>query len=128
MYADDAAVVGTSAVGLQRMLWELEKYCDEWRLRVNVKRTKVTVFRKGGKFRKGEGWRYQWKKLEVVSRFKYLGTHFASSGKWLQHTGQAIRAAKFSSVLLSKFYFRNRDCDLTFFVYLFDHTSLTVWG
>jgi hypothetical protein len=49
MYADDTVLISESTAGLQNMLDSLSVYCNEWDHKVNIKKTKVVVFRKGGK-------------------------------------------------------------------------------
>ncbi len=44
LYADDGALVATSAGDLQLMLDALREYYAKWRLFVNAKKTKVIVF------------------------------------------------------------------------------------
>ena len=45
---------------LQQMLNKLNEYCNRWSLNVNIDKTKITVFRKGGYLKKNER-----KKLEI---------------------------------------------------------------
>ena len=40
-YADDGALLATSAPSLQQTLDSLAQYCDRWRLRINTAKTKV---------------------------------------------------------------------------------------
>ena len=44
MYADDTVIVSNTAAGLQTSLDNLHKYCNRWKLTVNPKKTKVTIF------------------------------------------------------------------------------------
>ena len=46
MYADDTVILANSAEGLQKVLCNLEKYCEKWKLKVNCNTAKVTVFGK----------------------------------------------------------------------------------
>ena len=39
MYADDIVIFSTSANGLQQKLKLLEKYCSDWCMKVNIKKT-----------------------------------------------------------------------------------------
>jgi hypothetical protein len=39
-----------------------------------IDKTKIVVFRNGGKIRENEKWFYNGKEIEVVDQFKYLGT------------------------------------------------------
>ena len=46
-YADDTVIISESADGLQHALNEFYTYCNQWKLTVNVDKTKVMVFSKG---------------------------------------------------------------------------------
>ena len=49
MYADDIVLVGETIIQLQRKINILEKFCREYGMKVNLDKTKVMVFRNGGK-------------------------------------------------------------------------------
>ena len=48
LFADDAVIMSDTKQGLQNSLNQLEAYCEKWKLLVNVSKTKVVIFRKGG--------------------------------------------------------------------------------
>jgi len=48
LFADDAVLVSESKDGLQNSLNSLYSYCQKWNLTVNIEKTKVMIFRKGG--------------------------------------------------------------------------------
>ena len=48
LYADNIVIFVNSAEQLQESLNMLSDYCRRWELTVNVSKTKVMVFRKGG--------------------------------------------------------------------------------
>jgi hypothetical protein len=54
VYADDMVIFAESPEGLQKMLNTLHSYTEEWSLSVNIPKTKVVVFRNGGKLHKDE--------------------------------------------------------------------------
>jgi len=41
MYADDIALMSSSEEGLRKHLRPLEEFCDQWKLMVNIAKTKV---------------------------------------------------------------------------------------
>ena len=43
MYADDIVIFFLSPEGLQNKLFSLESYCDDWGMKVNIKKTKVII-------------------------------------------------------------------------------------
>lgn len=58
-YADDIAIMAETAGQLEKMILTLERDIDKAELTVNVEKTKIMVFRNGGKRKKGERWRYK---------------------------------------------------------------------
>ena len=50
LFADDVVIISDSKEGLQSSLSQLESYCKKWKLTVNVSKTKVVIFQKGGHF------------------------------------------------------------------------------
>jgi hypothetical protein len=49
MYADDTVNIAETLVGLQNILDTLYNYSRDWDLNVNVMKTKIVIFRNGGK-------------------------------------------------------------------------------
>lgn len=84
-YADDVAIVAETAGDLQKMLKTLEKFVVGAKMEVNTEKTKIVVFRKGGKMKKNEKWTYRGKDIEVVKDFKYLGFWFSTKNKMGRH-------------------------------------------
>ena len=77
MWFSDDIVEGADTVGrLQFMINILGDYCDKWGMRINLIKTKIMVFRRGGVLKKCEKWFYKGQRLEVVSFYKYLGVMF----------------------------------------------------
>jgi hypothetical protein len=62
------------------MVRKVKEYCEEWRLEVNVSKTKVMVVSKDGE--KVAKVKYGEEELECVNQYVYLGTVFSSNGKW----------------------------------------------
>jgi hypothetical protein len=53
-FADNLAIGSFTVNGLQRGIDQIIKYCSDWNLICNLKKTKILVFKKGGKLKKGE--------------------------------------------------------------------------
>ena len=51
LYADDIVIFSETAEGLQEGLQILKDYFDKWKLIINTSQTKITVFRKGVRFK-----------------------------------------------------------------------------
>ena len=73
LFADDIVLFSSTVAGLQNLIIELERYCDKYKLNVNSDKTKVIVFKKGGRLAKNEKWLYKGKELECLKSYKYLG-------------------------------------------------------
>ena len=82
MYADDMVLLAETAEGLQKMLDTLVRYTDKWNLTVNTNKTKVMVFRNGGKLREEDKWYFNGGVLETVDEFNYLGILMNFNGKY----------------------------------------------
>ena len=74
-YADDCVIMAESAEELQNALNELNIYCFEWKLTVNVDKTKILIFSKGPMLK--IKFYYNNLVLDSVRYFKYLGAVFS---------------------------------------------------
>ena len=96
LYADDITVFAETAVGLQNGLNILHEYCSKWKLTVNIEKSKIMVFRKGGLLPNDLKFYYNGSELSIVSSFSYLGVVFTPEGSFssAQQTlaGQAQKA------------------------------------
>ena len=82
MYADDMVLLAEKPEGLQKMINSLFNYTQNWNLTVNTNKTKIVVFRNGGKLRDNEKWYFNGCKLDVVNEFIYHGVLFFYNGKF----------------------------------------------
>lgn len=98
-YADDAALFSKTREGLQEGLDALYDYCQKWELVVNIEKTKVMVFRRGGMLSMEDHWFYGDCRLDIVDRFCYLGIIFSTSGKF--NIAQATLAEQASKAVFS---------------------------
>ena len=48
MFADDLVLLSETADGLQKCINRLDAYCKKWSLNINLSKTKVIIFNKGG--------------------------------------------------------------------------------
>ena len=65
-WADDLILISKSKEGLQEHLNILAGYCEKWKLRVNIDKTKIIIFNKGGRLLKKEVFSYKDKVTEIV--------------------------------------------------------------
>ena len=79
LYADDILLISQSAKGLQNSINKLLGYCKNWRLSINVRKTKVIIFnsrKKDSVFKLGN------KIIDYSDRILYLGYILTPSGKF----------------------------------------------
>ena len=73
LFVDDVVLGSSTSAGLQNQISSLQKASDSLGLTVNLDKTKVMIFRKGGHIASGKIWFYNSSKLEIVNSCKYLG-------------------------------------------------------
>jgi hypothetical protein len=73
LFADDICLISTTPAGLQNLINNLQKASKSFGLEVNLDKTKVMVFRKGGRLASREKWYYRGEEIEIVNKYKYLG-------------------------------------------------------
>ena len=78
LFADDVLLLSHTVVGLQRQLNILKDTAVRLGLEVNMDKSKIIVFRKGGYLSAREKWLYNGRYLEVVNQYKYLGVIFST--------------------------------------------------
>ena len=82
LYADDIVIFANNGEELQLSLDLLEKYCKRWKLVVNTLKSKIMVFRKGGRLPQNLVFYYNNNPIEIVNKFSYLGIVFTASGSF----------------------------------------------
>ena len=82
LYADDIAICADTVGRLQAQINCLERFCKMWGMKINLKKSKVMVFRNGGIIRKDEKWYYEEKQIEAVPYYKYLGLIISTRMNW----------------------------------------------
>ena len=82
LYADDIGIFSKNAEELQAGLDLLVNYCNRWKLKVNVDKTKIMVFRNGGVLPRKLMFYYNGQQLEIVNKFRYLGVVFTPGGSF----------------------------------------------
>ncbi len=82
LYADDTVLLAESSSDLQILLNTFSDYCNQWKLKINIDKTKIMVFSKG-KVSNNLKFFINGRELEIVKQYKYLGVIFSSSGSFL---------------------------------------------
>ena len=83
LYADDTVLLSESKTDLQNQLDALYEYCNLWKLKVNIDKSKIMVFSKG-RLPNNLEFKYDGKILEIVNEFTYLGILFSRSGSFIK--------------------------------------------
>jgi hypothetical protein len=66
LYADDLAIGAFMVNGMQKAIYQIVKYCGDWSVKCNLNKTKIIVFKKGGRLKKNERWMMHGDNTEVV--------------------------------------------------------------
>ena len=74
--ADDV-LLSETIIGLQTQLNGLQRASSSLQLKVNLSKSNIVVFRKGGYLGARERWTYDSDVLQVVNAYKYLGVLFS---------------------------------------------------
>ena len=80
--ADDLVILSHTQTGLQNALNILNDFCNEWKLTVNLKKTKVVVFQKKSKKEHNYQFFLDKNSIDIVSDYTYLGIKLTSNGKF----------------------------------------------
>jgi hypothetical protein len=86
-------VLAREEKGMKEMLGNMEKYMRRKKLTVNVEKSKMMVFRKGGGRRKINEWRWEKDKIEEVKEFKYLGYVMNERNTAAAHVRELVKKA-----------------------------------
>ena len=78
LLADDVVLLSETVVGLQTQLNSLQRAASSLQLKVNMSKSNIIVFRKGGYLGARERWMYDSVVMSVVNVYKYLGVLFST--------------------------------------------------
>ena len=104
LYADDLLIVSESKSGLQHSLDKLHNYCKNWKLDLNIKKTKIVIFSKSLQKEQTQ-FMFGDKHLQIADTCSYLGikltakTSFSEAIKLLKE-----KASKATFLLNSSLY------------------------
>ena len=83
LYADDTVIMAESPDQLQHALNKFKKYCETWKMRVNIDKTKILIFSKR-RTTNPQLFRFNNHLIETVKHFNYLGIIFSKTGSFKQ--------------------------------------------
>ena len=104
LFADDTVLFSDTKEDLQYSLTLFEKYCDLWKLTVNISKTKILIFNTRRYAHDLHFFLYG-EELELVNDYKYLGIYLSKSGSYLKckkHIAEQANAAMFSLLRKSR--------------------------
>ena len=82
LYADDLIILSRSKHGLQNCLNTLQSFCYDWKLNINLKKTKTMIFRKKAKKSENKEFHLNGHFLESSQEYTFLGIKFTPSGNF----------------------------------------------
>jgi hypothetical protein len=77
LYADDTVMVSEDEKTFQNMLNDFHQYCNQWKLTINMQKTKIFIF--GTSRPDNYMFTMSGEKIKIVKEYKYLGVLFSSS-------------------------------------------------
>ena len=96
-------------------------------LEVNLDKTNIVVFKKGGHLNKYEHWHYGTNNLNAVNSYKYLGIDFSTKLSFVNCTASFIMKAKKSCIELLKSLDIIHCCTLDIFLKLMLSYGCELW-
>ena len=120
LLADDIVLFSETVVGLQSQLNNLQQAVSYLALKVNMDKSEIIVFRKGGYLSGKEKWTYNGVIMPVVNMYKYLGIYFSTRLSFTAACRDIGSKAKNAllNILHKMKKFENRSLDI--FLKLFD--------
>ena len=125
LFADDIVLVSSTPSGLQNQINNLEKASNSLGLTVNLDKTKVVIFRKGGHIGAGEKFLFLFlffngNEMEIVNSYKYLGYTLTTKLSSNSACEEYASKAKGKSLDLMKTMWSLGSLNTTVFFQLFD--------
>ena len=120
LFADDVVLLSQTVKGLQNQLNVLKGEADRLGLRVNLQKTNIIVFRKGGHLSQQEKWFYGTEEVTTVNTYKYLGTIFSTKLSLNYTWEESCRKGKRGVIQILKSLKKLNCTDCSIFWKLFD--------
>ena len=120
LFADDMAIVSDTVVGLQSKLNILHEQCLRLGIEINLEKTKIVAFRKGGHLSRHECWKFGDSIIDVENSYRYLGIDFSTRLSFSTSTAALISKAKQSTNLILRSLYDIECHNLKIFSKLFD--------
>ena len=111
LYADDVILLSNSKNGLQTSIDIFKNYCENWKLQVNVEKSKVMIFNSNGKTHINV-FHYGDKILQTVTQYCYLGILLKYNGKFNIAISVLMKKARKAMFKIKKIVSLNNPCRL----------------
>jgi len=85
LYADDIVILADDIDVMQSMINRLEEYCDRWKMEVNMDKSEMMIFRKGGRLSNKEKFHYKGQQIKLTAEYNYLGVILTPQMKFGKH-------------------------------------------
>ena len=76
LYADDLILLSQSENGLQKCLDRLNCYLKKWKMKINIKKTKIIVFNRSGNIFKGQKFKIGKQPIEITDSYVLSRDYF----------------------------------------------------
>ena len=120
LLADDIVLMSETIVGLQTQLNSLQRAALNLNLKVNMNKSNILVFRKGGYLEVREKWFFNGSEMQVVNAYRYLGIYFSTKLSFSTACKDiASKAKKALLAIMQKLHALNNN-SVTVFLKLFD--------
>lgn len=133
LYADDLILLSDGQRELHNKLYILNKYCKDWCLEINIRKTKIVIFNKSGHVI-NEKFPLENLHLECVNKYRYLGIIMSSCGSFKEARSDLYNKALKASFKLFKD-LNSTHPPIKTFLHLFDHMikpialyGCEIWG
>ena len=100
LLADDVALLSETVIGLQTQLNSLHQVSHSMGLKVNLDKSNIIVFRKGGHLAAREKWFFNNSVMPVVNAYKYLGIFFSTKLSFTMACSHITSRAKISALCI----------------------------
>lgn len=126
LFADDLVLFSQSIIGLQKMINCLSEFCDRFSMKINLDKTKIMVFRNGGRHSRKEKWYLDGREIEVVSKFRYLGLTISNSGVWTAAQSELANRATKGLFCIKSFLYNSKITNIKVATKLFDSCIIPI--
>ena len=105
LFAADMILLSETVIGLQTQLNSLFSAASRLQLKVNMNKSNIVVFRKGGYLGSRERWVYDGCMMKVVNSYKYIGICFSTRLSFYHACQDLVSIANYIELTATHFFF-----------------------